>query len=57
MKAVRIGMVGCGFAAELHARSLIRVAGYDARITAVAANSTRRAAFQERYQVPTGYDT
>lgn len=56
MKTVGIGMVGCGFVSELHAESFARVAGYDARIVAVAAPSTRRPAFQERYGIETGYD-
>lgn len=57
MKTVGIGMVGCGYISEVHAESIKRVAGYDARIVAVAAPSARRPAFQERHGITSGYDS
>lgn len=56
LKTVGIGMVGCGFVAELHAESYARVFGYDARIVAVAAPSKRRDAFASRHGIERTYD-
>ena len=37
MAKVRVGLVGCGFVAELHMYAYKRVYGLDAQVTAVAA--------------------
>lgn len=55
MRRIGIGMVGCGFVAELHAESFARVGGYDAHLVAVAAPSTRREAFRARHRIPRSY--
>ena len=43
MAKVRVGLVGCGFVAELHMYAYKRVYGLDAQVTAVAARGERSA--------------
>ncbi|MER3486838.1 MAG: hypothetical protein C4345_13560, partial [Chloroflexota bacterium] len=51
MKTVRVGIVGAGFVAELHAESFARIP--NAEVTAVASRTEERArAFAERFQIP-----
>ncbi len=51
MKTVRVGIVGAGFVAELHAESFARIP--NAEVTAVASRTEERArAFAERFHIP-----
>src|SRR5689334_11292633 len=43
VKVVGIGMIGAGFIAETRARAYAGVAGYDARIVAIASRTRERA--------------
>ena len=43
MAKVRVGLVGCGFAAELHMHAYKRVYGVDVTVTAVALEGARHA--------------
>lgn len=50
MKRVTIGLIGSGFAADLHADAYRRLVGIDARIVAIAGRSEERArAFQRKH--------
>jgi len=55
MAKVRVGLIGCGFAAELHMHGYRRVYGVDARVTAVAARGDHVVDFAERHRIPTTY--
>jgi hypothetical protein len=55
MAKVRVGLVGCGFAAELHMHAYRRVYGLDAEVTAVAARGDQVLDFAERHQIPATY--
>jgi predicted dehydrogenase len=52
MAAVRVGLVGCGFVAELHMQGYKRVYGVDARVTAVAARGDHVLAFARKHRIP-----
>ena len=52
MANVRVGLVGCGFAAELHMHAYKRVYGVDAAVTAVAARGDQVVDFAKRHGVP-----
>jgi predicted dehydrogenase len=52
MAIVRVGLVGCGFAAELHLHAYKRVYGMDAAVTAVAARGDHVVAFAKRHGIP-----
>jgi predicted dehydrogenase len=53
MAKVRVGLVGCGFVAELHMYAYKRVYGVDAEVTAVAARGDHVVDFAKRHQIPT----
>ncbi len=53
MAKVRVGLVGCGFAAELHMNAYKRVYGVDAAVTAVAARGDQVVDFARRHGIPT----
>src|SRR5262245_44385816 len=53
MAAVRVGLVGCGFVAELHMQGYRRVYGVDARVTAVAARGDHVLDFARKHRIPT----
>ena len=55
MAKVRVGLVGCGFAAELHMHGYRRVYGVDAQVTAVAARGDHVVDFAKRHRIPTTY--
>jgi len=52
MAKVRVGLVGCGFAAELHMHAYKRVYGMDAAVTAVAARGDQVVDFAKRHGIP-----
>jgi predicted dehydrogenase len=52
MAAVRVGLVGCGFVAELHMQGYKRVYGVDAKVTAVAARGDRVLDFARKHEIP-----
>ena len=53
MAKVRVGLVGCGFAAELHMHGYRRVYGVDAEVTAVAARGDHVVDFAKRHRIRT----
>jgi predicted dehydrogenase len=55
MPKIRVGLVGCGFVAELHMYAYKRVYGVDAEVTAVAARGDHVLAFARKHQIPTTY--
>jgi predicted dehydrogenase len=58
MKGVKVGIIGAGFAANLHAEALKKVYGVDVSIAAVAAGAPEHAAeFARRHGIPTAYAT
>src|SRR5262245_52677587 len=57
MTTVRVGLVGCGFVAELHMYAYRRVYGLDAEVKAVAARGDHVIAFAKKHRIPTTYRT
>ena len=56
-RRINVAMIGAGFIAETRARAYAGVAGYDARIVAVASRTkSRAAAFAQTHGVPDVYD-
>jgi predicted dehydrogenase len=55
MAKVRVGLVGCGFAAELHMHAYERVYGIDAQVTAVAARGDAVVDFARKHRIRTTY--
>ncbi len=55
MAKVRVGLVGCGFAAELHMYAYKRVYGVDAAVTAVAGRGDHVVAFARKHAIPATY--
>jgi len=55
MANVRIGLVGCGFAAELHMHAYARVYGVAAEVTAIAARGDHVADFANKHRIRTTY--
>jgi predicted dehydrogenase len=55
MKKMRIGLVGCGFVAELHMYAYRRVYGVDVEVKAVAARGDQVVAFAKHHGIPTTY--
>lgn len=54
---VRVGLVGAGFAAALHADGYRRIGDLDVQVVGVAATSQRTAAtFAQEHGIPTAYD-
>jgi predicted dehydrogenase len=52
---IRVGLVGCGFVAELHMYALRRVFGIDVEVGAVAARGEPVLEFARRHQIPIAY--
>src|SRR5579864_4231115 len=52
MKKVRVGLIGCGFVAELHMHAYRRVYGVDAEVVAVAARGDHVLDFARRHGIP-----
>jgi len=55
MAKVRVGLVGCGFVAELHMYAYKRVYGVEAEVTAVAARGDHVVDFAKKHQIGTAY--
>src|SRR5262249_57340077 len=55
MAQVRVGLVGCGFVAELHMYAYQRVYGLDAQVTAVAARGGHVLDFAKKHQIRTSH--
>src|SRR5215468_11703997 len=53
MTKVRVGVVGCGFVAELHMYAYRRVYGLDAQVTAVAARGDHVLDFAKKHEIRT----
>src|SRR5258708_1096560 len=51
MTKVRVGLVGCGFVAELHMYAYQRVYGLDAQVTAVAARGDHVLDFSKKHRI------
>jgi predicted dehydrogenase len=55
MPTVRVGLVGCGFVAELHMYAYKRVYGLDAQVAAVAARGEQVLDFAKKHRIPRAY--
>src|SRR5262249_48021656 len=55
MAKVRVGLVGCGFVAELHMYAYQRVYGLDAQVAAVAARGGHVLGFAKKHRIPRTY--
>src|SRR5215467_11273171 len=55
MAQVRVGLVGCGFVAELHMYAYQRVYGLDAQVMAVAARGDHVLDFAKKHQIRTSH--
>jgi predicted dehydrogenase len=55
MAKLRVGLIGCGFAAELHMQAYRRVYGVDCDVGAVAARGDPIEAFAKRHRIPRTY--
>jgi predicted dehydrogenase len=55
MAKIRIGLVGCGFAAELHMHAYSRVYGVDAEVAAVVARGDHVVDFANKHRIRTTY--
>src|SRR5919198_6710581 len=55
MANVRVGLVGCGFVAELHMHAYQRVYRVDAQVTAVAARGDHVLDFAKKHQIRRTY--
>src|SRR5947207_7142678 len=55
MAKIRVGLVGCGFVAELHMHAYKRVYGVDVEVRAVAARGDHVVEFARRHQIATAY--
>jgi predicted dehydrogenase len=55
MARVKVGLVGCGFVAELHMYAYRRVYGVDADVTAVAARGEHVVDFAKKHRIRTSY--
>ena len=52
MTKIRVGLVGCGFVAELHMYALRRVYGVDVEVSGVAARGEHVVDFASRHRIP-----
>ncbi len=55
MKKIKVGLVGCGFVAELHMYAYARVYGVDVEVAAVAARGDHVIEFARKHQIPATY--
>src|ERR1700744_3925155 len=55
MKKIKVGLVGCGFVAELHMYAYARVYGVDVEVSAVAARGDHVVDFARKHQIPASY--
>jgi predicted dehydrogenase len=55
MAKVRVGLIGCGFVAELHMYAYKRVYGVDVEVAAVAARGDHVLDFAKKHRIPKAY--
>jgi predicted dehydrogenase len=55
MAKIKVGLVGCGFVAELHMYAYARVYGVDVEVSAVAARGDHVVAFARKHDIPTAH--
>src|SRR6202030_4671074 len=55
MAKVRVGLIGCGFVAELHMYAYKRVYGVDVEVAAVAARGNHVIEFAKKHRIPATY--
>ena len=55
MAKIRVGLIGCGFAAELHMHAYRRVYVVDAEVTAIAARGDHVVDFAKKHRIRTTY--
>jgi predicted dehydrogenase len=55
MAKVRVGLIGCGFVAELHMYAYKRVYGVDVEVAAVAARGDHVLDFAKKHRIPKTY--
>ena len=55
MPKVRVGLVGCGFVAELHMYAYKRVYGVEAEVSAVAARGDHVVDFAKKHRIARTY--
>ena len=55
MAKIRVGLIGCGFAAELHMHAYKRVYGVDAEVTAIASRGDHVVDFAGKHRIRTTY--
>ena len=55
MAKVRVGLVGCGFVAEVHMYAYKRIHGVEARVNAVAARGNHVLDFAKKHQIDRSY--
>ena len=55
MAKVKVGLVGCGFVAELHMYAYKRVYGLEVEVSAVAARGAQVIDFAKKHQIATTY--
>jgi predicted dehydrogenase len=55
MAKVRVGLIGCGFVAELHMYAYKRVYGVDAQVVAVAARGDHVVEFAKKHEIAATY--
>src|ERR1700759_1291837 len=55
MPKIKVGLVGCGFVAELHMYAYRRVYGVDVEVAAVAARGDHVVSFARKHQIPATY--
>ena len=55
MAKVRVGLIGCGFVAELHMYAYKRVYGVNVEVAAVAARGDHVLEFAKKHRIPTTY--
>jgi predicted dehydrogenase len=56
MKTINIGLVGCGFAANLHMEAYKNVHGYHIKVIALATESVKRTNFAKKHNIDIIYD-
>jgi predicted dehydrogenase len=55
MAKVRVGLIACGFVAELHMYAYKRVYGVDVEVAAVAARGDHVIEFAKKHRIPATY--
>ena len=55
MTKIKVGLVGCGFVAELHMYAYARIYGVDVEVSAVAARGDHVVDFARKHKIPSSY--